>query len=128
MSISSSGNVGQMPPAVSNVATSKTASLNEQITNVLAEIMAIVAQAQAIALEMGVGVYFTANLVVKGHEGLHMPDATIDECVRQSVSHDFFNQSSNHHLINGFQRTNEPTNERTNEPPTNQPTANTQLL
>ena len=49
MSISSSGNVGQMPPAVSNVATSKTASLNEQITNVLAEIMAIVAQAQQLS-------------------------------------------------------------------------------
>ena len=38
-----------MPPAVSNVATSKTASLNEQITNVLAEIMAIVAQAQQLS-------------------------------------------------------------------------------
>ena len=49
MSISSSGNVGQMSPAVSNVATSKTASLNEQITNVLAEIMAIVAQAQQLS-------------------------------------------------------------------------------
>lgn len=49
MSIPSSGNVGQMPPAVSNVATSKTASLNDQITNVLAEIMAIVAQAQQLS-------------------------------------------------------------------------------
>lgn len=49
MSIPSSGNAGQMPSAVSSVATSKTASLNEQITNVLAEIMAIVAQAQQLS-------------------------------------------------------------------------------
>jgi chromosome segregation ATPase len=49
MSIPSSGNAGQMPPAVSSVATSKTASLNEQITNVLSEIMAIVAQAQQLS-------------------------------------------------------------------------------